>query len=119
MRQISVQWKITLLAGLCLVFTSLALIGFSIYNARASQQTAKLQSSESVIDKSQQLLQTGALLNATEISEYLSEAIYRAEMLAANALFLKIIQKKTSVKVRCYARLLMKWCVNPYLVLTP
>ena len=42
MRQISVQWKITLLAGLCLVFTSLALIGFSIYNARASQQTAKL-----------------------------------------------------------------------------
>lgn len=75
-------------------FTSLALIGFSIYNARASQQTAKLQSSESVIDKSQQLLQTGALLNATEISEYLSEAIYRAEMLAANALFLKIIQKK-------------------------
>ncbi len=58
MRQISVQWKITLLAGLCLVFTSLALIGFSIYNARASQQTAKLQSSESVIDKSQQLLQT-------------------------------------------------------------
>ncbi|ELP4886429.1 methyl-accepting chemotaxis protein [Vibrio cholerae] len=89
MRQISVQWKITLLAGLCLVFTSLALIGFSIYNARASQQTAKLQSSESVIDKSQQLLQTGALLNATEISEYLSEAIYRAEMLAANALFLK------------------------------
>ncbi|EMB50778.1 methyl-accepting chemotaxis protein [Vibrio mimicus] len=89
MRQISVQWKITLLAGLCLVFTSLALIGFSIYNARTSQQTAKQQSAESVIDKSQQLLQTGALLNATEISEYLSEAIYRAEMLAANALFLK------------------------------
>ncbi|MEI2563394.1 methyl-accepting chemotaxis protein [Vibrio metoecus] len=89
MRQISVQWKITLLSGLCLVFTSLALIGFSIYNARVSQQTAKQQSAESVIDKSQQLLQTGALLNATEISEYLSEAIYRAEMLASNALFLK------------------------------
>lgn len=52
----------------------------------ANRQAAKF---ESVIDKSQQLLQTYALLNATEISEYLSEAIYRAEMLAANALFLK------------------------------
>lgn len=89
MRTLSVQWKITLLAGFCLLVTSLSLIGFSVYNAVTNQQVIKHHSAESVINKSQQLLRTRAQLNATEISEYLSEAIYRAEMLASNALFLK------------------------------
>ncbi len=89
MRTLSVQWKITLLAGFCLLITTLSLIGFSVYNAVSNQQIIKHQSAESVINKSQQLLRTRAQLNATEISEYLSEATYRAEMLASNALFLK------------------------------
>ncbi len=89
MRTLSVQWKITLLAGFCLLTTSLALIGFSVYNAVTNQQIIKQRSAESVIDKSQQLLKTRAQLNSTEILEYLSEAIYRAEMLSSNALFLK------------------------------
>ncbi|MCW8334816.1 methyl-accepting chemotaxis protein [Vibrio paucivorans] len=89
MRTLSVQWKITLLAGCCLLITSLSLVGFSVYNAVANQQIIKEQSSESVIDKSEQLLQTRALLNSTEVSEYLNEAIYRSEMLASSALFYK------------------------------
>ncbi len=89
MRTISVQWKITLLSGLCLLVTSLSLIGFSVYNALANQQLLQQESSQSVVKKSEQLLQTRALLNATEVSEYLNEATYRAEMLAANALFFK------------------------------
>ncbi|MFW7525505.1 methyl-accepting chemotaxis protein [Vibrio ostreicida] len=89
MRTLSVQWKITLLAGCCLLITSLSLIGFSVYNAVENQKQIKTQSTDSVIDKSEQLLETRALLNATEVSEYLNEALYRAEMLAANALFLK------------------------------
>jgi len=89
MRTLSVQWKITLLAGFCLLVTSSSLIGFSVYNAVTNQQVIKHHSAESVINKSQQLLRTRAQLNATEISEYLSESIYRAEMLASNALFLK------------------------------
>ncbi|OXX67204.1 methyl-accepting chemotaxis protein [Vibrio sp. V19_P1S1T109] len=89
MRTLSVQWKITLLAGLCLLITSLSLIGFSVYNAVNNQQAIKQQSSDSVINKSQQLLETRALLNATEVSEYLSEAMYRAQMLADTALFFK------------------------------
>lgn len=92
MRTLSVQWKITLLSGICLVITSLSLIGFSVYNAVSNQQVIKVSSSESVKEKSQQLVQTTALLNATEISEYLNEALYRAEMLADSALF----QKKNS-----------------------
>ncbi|WP_281630133.1 methyl-accepting chemotaxis protein [Vibrio sp. St2] len=89
MRTLSVQWKITLLAGCCLLITSLSLIGFSVYNAVTNQQQIKAQSAESVINKSEQLLETRALLNATEVAEYLNEALYRAEMLASNALFLK------------------------------
>ncbi|ASG07714.1 methyl-accepting chemotaxis protein [Vibrio anguillarum] len=89
MRTLSVQWKITLLAGLCLLITSLSLIGFSVYNAVNNQQAIKQQSSDSVINKSQQLLETRARLNATEVSEYLSEAMYRAQMLADTALFFK------------------------------
>ncbi|ADT87495.1 methyl-accepting chemotaxis protein [Vibrio furnissii] len=89
MRTLSVQWKITLMAGICLLVTSLSLIGFSVYNAVNNQKIIKQQSAASVINKSQQLLQTRAQLNATEISEFLNEAIYRAEMLASNALFLK------------------------------
>lgn len=89
MRSLSVQWKITLLAGCCLIITSLSLIGFSIYNATSNQQVIKSQSSESVINKTQQLLASVAQLNAQETQRYVDEAVYRAEMLAASAQFLK------------------------------
>ncbi|MEZ9438619.1 methyl-accepting chemotaxis protein [Vibrio atlanticus] len=89
MRSLSVQWKITLLAGCCLIITSLSLIGFSIYNATSNQQVIKSQSSESVIDKTQQLLASVSQLNAQETQRYVDEAIYRAEMLASSAQFLK------------------------------
>ncbi|PMO06541.1 chemotaxis protein [Vibrio splendidus] len=89
MRSLSVQWKITLLAGFCLIITSLSLIGFSIYNATSNQQVIKSQSSESVINKTQQLLASVSQLNAQETQRYVDEAVYRAEMLAASAQFLK------------------------------
>ncbi len=89
MRTLSVQWKITLLAGCCLLFTSLCLIGFSLYNAINSQQTIKTLSNESVTDKSQALLEARAEINAREVSDYFNEASYRAEMLVANTKFQK------------------------------
>ncbi|MEZ8377572.1 methyl-accepting chemotaxis protein [Vibrio splendidus] len=89
MRSLSVQWKITLLAGCCLIITSLSLIGFSIYNATSNQQVIKSQSSKSVINKTQQLLASVSQLNAQETQRYVDEAVYRAEMLAASAQFLK------------------------------
>ncbi|MEL0610117.1 methyl-accepting chemotaxis protein [Vibrio echinoideorum] len=89
MRSLSVQWKITLLAGCCLIITSLSLIGFSIYNATSNQQVIKSQSSESVINKTEQLLASVSQLNAQETQRYVDEAIYRAEMLASSAQFLK------------------------------
>lgn len=89
MRNLSVQWKISLLAGCCLLLTSLSLIGFSVFNAVSNQQLIKQQSSRSVLEKSEQLIETRALLNATEVAEYLNEALYRAEMLASSAQFQK------------------------------
>ncbi|WP_394128251.1 methyl-accepting chemotaxis protein [Vibrio hepatarius] len=94
MRTLSVQWKITLLAGACLLITSLSLIGFSVYNAISNQQQIKQQSSASVIDKSEQIVETRALLNATEVTEYLNEALYRAEMLASSAMFQKNLSEE-------------------------
>ncbi|MBD1558245.1 methyl-accepting chemotaxis protein [Vibrio sp. S9_S30] len=89
MRTLSVHLKITLLAGFCLLFTSVSLIGFSIYNAMGNQKIVLDQSSQSVIDKSQQILVNMAKLNAAEVQTYLDEAIYRAEMLGESALFLR------------------------------
>ncbi len=89
MRSLSVYWKITLLAGLCLVLTSCFLIGFSIYNATSNQRVIIEHSSSSVIDKSQQILTGIAKINAAEVKTYLDEARHRAEMLAETALFTK------------------------------
>ncbi|NLS11983.1 methyl-accepting chemotaxis protein [Vibrio sp. SM6] len=89
MRTLSVQWKITVLAGCCLVFTSLALIGFSLYNAISNQNSIRQLSTQSVTEKSQQLLETRAEMNARDVKDYFDEAIYRAEMLIANSLFQK------------------------------
>ncbi len=73
MRSLSVQWKITLLAGCCLIITSLSLIGFSIYNATSNQQVIKSQSSESVINKTQQLLASVSQLNAKKLNAMLTK----------------------------------------------
>lgn len=89
MRTLSVGWKITVLAGCCLLFTSLALIGFSLHNAINSQNSIRQLSSQSVIDKSQHLLEARAEINARDVKDYFDEAIYRAEMLISNTLFQK------------------------------
>ncbi|MDV7103009.1 methyl-accepting chemotaxis protein [Vibrio sp. TH_r3] len=89
MRSLSVQWKISLLSGLCLIVTSISLIGFSIYSGLENQKTIKSFSSDSVISKSEQLLQAQSEQNATEAINYLQEALHRAEMLANMSLFLQ------------------------------
>ncbi|MCG9724505.1 methyl-accepting chemotaxis protein [Vibrio brasiliensis] len=94
MRTLSVQWKITLLAGFCLLVTSLSLIGFSVYNAVSNQHQIKQQSSQSVINKSEQIVETRALLNATEVTQFLNGVLYRAEMLASSAMFQKTLSEE-------------------------
>ncbi|MDN3680615.1 methyl-accepting chemotaxis protein [Vibrio tapetis subsp. quintayensis] len=89
MGMFTVKWKIMTLSGLCLLVTALLLVSFSVNNAKENQQTIRQQSSESVIDKSRKLLSSEATLVAREITNYLSEAQFRAEMLVSSALVLK------------------------------
>jgi methyl-accepting chemotaxis protein len=89
MKKLSVQWKITLLSGLCLILTSIALISFSVYNAKQNQHTIKESSADSVVKKSTKILESESQLNSVEIQKYLSEAFYRAEMMVETALLLK------------------------------
>lgn len=89
MRSMSVQWKISLLSGICLVLTSISLIGFSVYNGFENQKTIKAYSTESVISKSEKLLEAQSQQNATEAIKYLDEALFRAEMLGKTSLFLR------------------------------
>ncbi|MFC1237226.1 methyl-accepting chemotaxis protein [Vibrio sp. F74] len=89
MKKLSVQWKITFLSGLCLILTSIALISFSVYNAKQNQNIIKESSAESVIKKSTKILESESQLNSVEIQKYLSEAFYRAEMMVETALLMK------------------------------
>jgi methyl-accepting chemotaxis protein len=90
MKALSVRWKITFISGLCLVLTSMLLIGFSVYNAQENQRSIKELSSTSVVQKSQQLLESQAKLNVAKIKQHLEEAFYRGEMLSESALFLQL-----------------------------
>ncbi len=90
MRTLSVRWKITFISGLCLVLTSILLIGFSVYNAQENQKSIKALSSASVVKKSQQLLESQAKLNVANIKQRMEEALYRGEMLSESALFMQL-----------------------------
>lgn len=89
MRSLSVQWKITLISGSCLLLTAISLIGFSLYSAVSNQKVIQEQSSDSVSNKSQQLLLSEASAQARAVQQYLDEASYRAEMLAESILFIQ------------------------------
>jgi len=89
MRSLSVQWKITLLSGLCLIVVSTSLISFSIYNAHSNQLMISSLSSQSVIDKSQKLLKSQADLNASETSKYIENTYQKSLMMVDRMLFIQ------------------------------
>ncbi|MDR9829295.1 methyl-accepting chemotaxis protein [Vibrio sp. FNV 38] len=89
MRTLSVQWKITLLVGCCLLVTSLSLVGLSLYNAANNQKAVQEYSGRSVQEKSQQLLMSQAQSAAREVEQYLQQGQLRAEMIAASVLMTK------------------------------
>jgi len=89
MRSLSVQWKITLLSGLCLIIISTLLIASSIYNAHSNQLMVSALSSESVINKSQQLLKSQADLNASETSKYIENTYQKSLMMVDRMQFIQ------------------------------
>ncbi|UTV26838.1 methyl-accepting chemotaxis protein [Photobacterium atrarenae] len=89
MRSLSVQWKITLMAGVGLLVTVLVLTSLSFYFSAQSRQLVSEQSFASLRGKSQSVVQAQAERQAIHVQQYLDEATYRAEMLAQSVLFLK------------------------------
>ena len=90
MNSLSVQWKITLLSGFCILFVAISLIGFTLVSSTSNQKIIQIQSSKSVADKSESLLMSEANTQASIVQKYLDEAAYRAEMLAESILFLQL-----------------------------
>ncbi|QUM88761.1 methyl-accepting chemotaxis protein [Moritella sp. 36] len=89
MGSLSVQWKITLLSGCCILLVALSLISFTLISSTSNQKIIQVQSSESVGEKSEQLLMSEANTQASIVQKYLDEATYRAEMLAESIAFLQ------------------------------
>jgi len=89
MSSLSVQWKITLLSGCCILLVAISLISFTLLSSTSNQQIIQIQSSDSVGEKSEQLLMSEANTQASIVQKYLDEATYRAEMLAESIAFLQ------------------------------
>ncbi len=89
MRSLSVQWKITLLAGVGLLATITVLTGLSFYFSAQSQRLVNEQTFSSLREQSQSLVRVQAQRQAIHVKQYLDEAAHRAEMLAQSVLFLK------------------------------
>ncbi|MDO6705796.1 methyl-accepting chemotaxis protein [Photobacterium sp. 1_MG-2023] len=89
MRSLSVQWKITLMAGFALLATAAVLTSLSFYFSGQSQQLVSQQSFSSLRNQSQELVKSQAERQAISVQQFLDEASYRAEMLAQSVLFLK------------------------------
>ncbi len=89
MSSLSVQWKITLLSGCCILLVAISLISFTLLSSTSNQQIIQVHSSDSVGEKSEQLLMSEANTQASIVQKYLDEATYRAEMLAESIAFLQ------------------------------
>ncbi|QFI38068.1 methyl-accepting chemotaxis protein [Moritella marina ATCC 15381] len=89
MRSLSVQWKITLLSGCCILVVAISLISFTLSSSTTNQKIIQVQTSNSVGEKSEQLLISGASTQASIVQKYLDEATYRAEMLAESIAFVQ------------------------------
>ncbi|WP_164880945.1 methyl-accepting chemotaxis protein [Aestuariirhabdus litorea] len=82
----SIQWKITIATGLCLLVTTAAVMGYSIHAANQSREFV-YQESRAVSDEMVQSQLRATLSNqARAVKESFEEAYYRADMLASNLL---------------------------------
>ncbi|WP_368164275.1 methyl-accepting chemotaxis protein [Aeromonas sp. R6-2] len=87
MKSLSVQWRITLSAGLCLLLLSVSLISFSLYQGREVQSRIEMRTAESARGAAQQVMQAQGLAQSARVTAYLDESFYRASLLAQGILF--------------------------------
>ncbi|MPS32468.1 MULTISPECIES: methyl-accepting chemotaxis protein [unclassified Salinivibrio] len=89
MRSLSIQWKVTLVASLCVAVTAVTLLTFSTYVNNQFQQTVGQASTQTLRSAAQRLATSQAQVQATHVQRSLDEAVYRAQMLAQSVVYLQ------------------------------
>lgn len=87
MSALSVQGRITLIAGCCLLVTAAALVTTSIYNANEMQQQVRHATMQEARQSAENWINAKSAEQAAKVTSYLDEAYFRATLLAENVLF--------------------------------
>ena len=92
--RLSIQWKITLLAGLCLLVIVTLLVATSLYQARNSAEMVKQSSSQMLEQAAQLRMQARAEAQALEIQRYFMDAYQYGKGFSRQVLFLRVQAEK-------------------------
>ena len=87
MSALSVQGRITLIAGCCLLVTAAALVASSLYNANKMQEQVRQATMHEAQQSAENWMKAMGAEQAAKVTSYLDEAYFRATLLAENVLF--------------------------------
>ncbi|WP_263141920.1 methyl-accepting chemotaxis protein [Pseudomonas sp. RIT-PI-AD] len=87
--RLSIQWKITLLAGLCLMGIVTLLVGASLYQGERSTELVKRASGQMLDEAAKQRLQARAELQALRVQSYFTDAYQYGKGFSRQVLFLR------------------------------
>nr|WP_095110985.1 methyl-accepting chemotaxis protein [Pseudomonas sp. Irchel 3E20] len=89
LRQLSIQWKITLLAGLCLLGVVSLLVGISLYRAEHNSQLVKASSMTMLTDAAQARIEAQGEVQALNIRRQFMDAYQYGHGFSRQVLFLR------------------------------
>ncbi|WP_447748740.1 methyl-accepting chemotaxis protein [Pseudomonas nicosulfuronedens] len=89
LRRLSIQWKITLLAGLCLLGVVSLLSGLSVYRTQHSTALVKQSSTEMLDEAAKAQLQSRGEVQAMRIQRYIMDAYQYGKGFSRQVLFLR------------------------------
>ncbi|HBO4423455.1 TPA: methyl-accepting chemotaxis protein [Pseudomonas aeruginosa] len=89
LRRLSIQWKITLLAGLCLLGVVALLVGLSVYRMQHSSVLVKSASTQMLDESAHLRLEARGELQALRIQRYFMDAFQYGKGFSRQILFLR------------------------------
>ncbi|RIZ51332.1 chemotaxis protein [Pseudomonas aeruginosa] len=89
LRRLSIQWKITLLAGLCLLGVVALLVGLSVYRMQHSSVLVKSASTQMLDESARLRLEARGELQALRIQRYFMDAFQYGKGFCRQILFLR------------------------------
>lgn len=89
LRQLSIQWKITLLAGLCLVGIVTLLVGLSLYRMKYTAALVETSSAQMLNESAQARIEAQGEVQAQTISRQFMDAYQYGSGFARQVLFLR------------------------------